>query len=351
MDLKVLIVAELKTTNRFIDLLVQSLSEKVKVTSSVFSFFAKEEHFDIVHIHWPEAFNDWSSLSEKKYREILEALDFWKRNSIIVYTKHNDKPHEIEQGRLNQIYNYVIKSSSGIIHLNEFELEDSVSEYTGKMRKVIRHGLYDYPNNLTKSEARKKLNLPLEGEVLLAFGKIRNEKEKMMILKAFRSWRQPQKVLLAPRWKHATYPSFLQHPWARLKTQLRDFFLSRFKARYRVMGGTIADDEIQFYMNAADVLIVPRVDALNSGVVFLGITFGKVIIGVNNRGIGELLNELKNPTFETNNVESVRVAIEQGIKLSKEGVGALNRDFGTKHLSWKTISDDHVSFYLQLTKA
>jgi len=48
--------------------------------------------------------------------------------------------------------------------------------------------------------------------------------------------------------------------------------------RIKVFLDFIPDNDIQIYMNAADIIVLPYLDILNSGVAILAMSFGKPVI-------------------------------------------------------------------------
>lgn len=74
-------------------------------------------------------------------------------------------------------------------------------------------------------------------------------------------------------------------------------------------------------MSAADLVFIPRIDILNSGNVFLGLTFNKIVVGPAVGNIEEQLKELDLPVFDPKKRKSVIVALNKGISLSNQHNG------------------------------
>lgn len=309
-------------------------------------FFDSNENFDIIHIHWPEAFVGWKMVDSEKFDRIMERLDIWKNRAKVIYTRHNEEAHELPYSSMQSLYNKVLDSCSGVIHLTTYSFENIKEDLTDKIiHTVIPHGAYRYSNDIPKPDAREKLKIPEKKFVILVFGKIRNESEKQFLLKGIKSLKRDY-LFIAPRWKHAIYPSFKTHPMRRIISVLRDFFLDLFNSKFRISDGFVSNEDVQVYMNAADVVLVPRVNTLNSGVLFLGLSFNKVVIGIDKGGVGEVLREHNFPTFDPEHFQSLSKALEQGYVLSRKEIrGAME---WSSRYNWNSIAESHLEFYHQL---
>lgn len=105
---------------------------------------------------------------------------------------------------------------------------------------------------------------------------------------------------------------------------VQKFFIKRFRQKhsspkYLFTYNPLSAEDLSLRMSAADIVLVPRVDILNSGIVFLGLTFRKVIVGPAIGNIEEQLKELNYPVFNPNSMSSVTKALEKGIKLHLSG--------------------------------
>jgi hypothetical protein len=69
-------------------------------------------------------------------------------------------------------------------------------------------------------------------------------------------------------------------------------------------------------------VLIPRHEALNSGNVFLGFTFGKPVVGPDIGNIGEVLTLTGNPTFDP---KCPRTVVDALAKLTAMDMAALGR--------------------------
>jgi len=108
----------------------------------------------------------------------------------------------------------------------------------------------------------------------------------------------------------------------------------------------VAEADAQIYLNACDVLLIPRLKVLNSGNITLGLTFGKVVVGPDSWDVGELLKETGNPTFDPDRPETAATAVEQGFRLAREGViGPRNQQRALAEWSAAQCGDLYVNLF------
>jgi glycosyltransferase involved in cell wall biosynthesis len=115
--------------------------------------------------------------------------------------------------------------------------------------------------------------------------------------------------------------------------------------RIRVMTGFVANDEVQRYLRAADILVIPRIRALNSGNAALGFTFGTVVVGPQHGVIGKTLRQTGNPTFDPRDPASPGQALEHATSLTRRGKGAQNEAHARVRWNWRVIGAQHVGAY------
>ena len=68
-------------------------------------------------------------------------------------------------------------------------------------------------------------------------------------------------------------------------------------------------------MSASDVVFIPRVKILNSGLLFLGLTFKKIVVGPKLGNVNEFLEYFNLPSFNPNDSKSIFNALSQGVSM------------------------------------
>lgn len=308
-----------------------------------------EIRFDVVHLQWPEALTRWNEPSESDLRTVKSALERWSAEAAVVVTVHNEHPHYRDTPAFRELYRTVYAHAAGLVHLGEasrrlvrqrFEQEIATAK-----EAVIPHGNYDwFPNEVSRQASREALAVASDANVVLTFGRIRAMEEVELLRRGFGTMRLPRRrLLVAGRLPHGKsrrnwrYWTVRVPIWAHPHMQRVEKF--------------VAPDRVQLYLNAADVLVVPRRKVLNSGNVALGFTFGRVVVGPDRGVVGEVLRRTGNPVFDPADPRSLGEALREGMTLAREGQGHRNRDYATEMMSWGPIAEQHVALYQGLQEA
>jgi glycosyltransferase involved in cell wall biosynthesis len=187
--------------------------------------------------------------------------------------------------------------------------------------------------------SRSEYGYDEEDTVILSFGSIRRPEELELLLTGFEAADIPRKQLLVAG--GVVWPSRLSlrhyQLWARTLLHPVQF-----------LSGFIPHDKVPGLLEVADVLVIPRKKALNSGNVALGFTFGTVVVGPDVGVIGEVLREIGNPTYDPDQPETMGAALEQGASLAGSEKGGENRAYASEYWRWSKLADEHVSFFINL---
>ncbi len=317
-------------------------------------FWNPGEDYDIVNLHWPESmFVDWWYLDEDRVHRLCSQIDVWRRRGArVCMTRHNIKPH-IQKSSID-FMKPILARLDGLIHLGQASMDEFEVRYRREpwlnslQQTVVPHpGYFDLENQVTRQQARLSLELKQDANVVLVFGTVRSRQEIAFIKRVFRQVQLPNKVLVVPRW----YRSYTK--LAQLGRMFHVFHdgVPRGTA-FHIGFDFVPEEKIQHYLNAADVLLVPRVtrDCLNSGVVPLALTFGRVAVGPNVGVAGEMLRESGNPTYA--DLQSAARAIETVLNdQQRPDQERLNREYAEQHLSFAAVGQRLGKFYSNLISA
>lgn len=281
------------------------------------------DSYDFVHIHWPEALFDWKEPAAKELDELELMIRKWKKKSILIYTKHDYLRNKGTTPNFTRLFLLIEKCSDVFIHLGEFSKNIYSKKYPLARHTIIYHPLY--LNNfklIEKPKARKALGISKNDFVIIAPGNIRNYSERDMVLHAFDTLKQPNKVLIFTNVHVEMRYDFPGRIKLKKVFDIKNLLIERFKQnhqppKYIFNYNIIAKEELEFKMSAADIVIIPRKDILNSGNVFLGLTFNKILVGPAIGNIEEQLKELGLPVFDPKNKKSILKALKRGRELSQ----------------------------------
>lgn len=314
----------------------QVLNKFAKVSYQRDLFFKKSGDFDYVMINWPEELLGWGNTpTTKEILLIKEALDYWSSVSKIIVTMHNEVPHTMGLA-IKKVSDLVYRSAHFIIHLGESSVAVFDEKYNNSSVKhlVIPHVKLDYINNISRLRARKSFGFTDKDVVVLVFGSIRKKEEYLFIKKVFEKWPQKNKKLLISR-----YRDFSIRPIRYIKKHLTWIDRKVIKNKVRV-----EDNEVQNYFKACDVVFIPRLDTLNSGIIPVAAFFDSIAIGGNIGNIEGALKYFNYPVFDVENINSAVDALDEAYSLSQSDHGLLARKILIKNCSPDVISKTLESY-------
>jgi len=202
------------------------------------------------------------------------------RHSKIICLADNIIPHEHRPGD-RMLTNYFVQRIDGLIAMSKSVLADAQTFRKNLPVGFCPHPIFDnYGERLSFDVAREKLNLDSQTRYLLFFGFIRDYKGLDLLLKAFaddRLRKFPVKLLIAGEY----YSS--PEPYLELikKNHLEDLIVLR--------TDFIADEEVNLYFSAADMVVQPYKSATQSGVTQIGYHFNKPMLVTNVGGLSEII--------------------------------------------------------------
>ncbi|ALO36440.1 hypothetical protein CMT41_18090 [Colwellia sp. MT41] len=329
--------------------LAKSLSNYHDVTFGVDNFWLCMREYDIVHIHWPEELNYWKELSQRTLDRLNTVLEHWSNHAKIVVTMHNERPHNSTNSLNEQLYSIVYSFANAVIHLGSHSLSlfhKNYPDLTPLHRITFLQSYCRENKDMNKQQARKSLNIDENRKVMLVFGSIRNFDEEKLIIESFKACNINNKTLLIANWRGFNSSNNLI---SKVFFKLYNFYMTKIK-KYVLHVGEVEPSSIDQYLCAADILFIPRLVGLNSGVISLGFSYGLVVVGPEIGNMKELLQETGNPTFNPLEPEIVSNAINQGFSLASRCKGAENLKFSNTSLNINEITKQHSSLYLELVR-
>jgi beta-1,4-mannosyltransferase len=336
--------------NPYIFQLVRALQKNSQVSTVhtlVPWFFQDDHHFDIIHLQWPESIISKKNFNKENTAYFRKRLEHWReRGSVIVITIHNETPHRANNDVSYELYKTVYQHCDGILHMGEASktmLRQSFQlDLKGVSQVVIPHGNYDcFPNSITREEARKELDIPERQLVVASIGSIRTIEEYQLLKSVSRVLKQHEGLLLQIGSIGPAGNAIRKRINRRLLQHKRNF---------RHCGSFIEDRKMQYFLNACDILLVPRVNTLNSGNVALGFTFGKIVIGPDSGVIGEELRRQGNPVFTDTSDKSISQAMNHAVALLDTDTANNNRCYAFSALNWDELASNYIDFYHSLRK-
>jgi len=237
------------------------------------------------HIHWP----DTPFTRPQPTKMLLDAagliflLCIAKIKGIkIVWTVHNLRAHERFYPLIeNWFWRIFMRFLDGYISLSETG-QRSALEHFPKLQQilgfVIPHGHYRdvYPDHATQEEARFQLGISPTARVITFVGHIRPYKNVPQLVRTFRNIADPEAVLLIAG-KPGLPELAREIEIAASEDQRVKFFLEH-----------IPENDMQLYLRAANLVILPYADILNSGSALLALSFDRPVLIPRRGSMGEL---------------------------------------------------------------
>jgi glycosyltransferase involved in cell wall biosynthesis len=331
---------------------------------------------DLVHLHWLELWGrpayvslaEWTRLGlagrglrrwlepaansawvfERRRQRFLDRFlaslaDYKAGGGRLVYTVHNLGQHEGEASRAEEAGLQRLLGLADAIHLHAEYLVPEVQARLGKAARaqvvIIPHGNYVpwYPNQVDRKEARERLDVPATSCLLLFFGMIRPFKGLEELIPAFRAMSDPQALLsVAGQSRPPDYQQRLAQ-------------LAAADKRIRWHPQFVPDDEVQWWMNAADVVVLPYRRTTTSGAAMLAFSFGKPILAPDLPAFRELmagapfLGELYDPSAP----DGLRIALDRACDVNWLSRRALILDW-VRQFDWQTIGRRFAELYARV---
>ena len=352
--------------NRFFLDLNAALADLCFVEQSSDAFWTMQGDYDIVHLHFPEYLTFEltkayvEGLTEELMASVAKRLDYWSKRARLVVTRHVLLPHDArEDVSWEKMYAIFYKYADAVVHFGHASVAEFEERYHAlpfirghaPIHQVIPHQNYaSLPNDVSRAAARKKLRIPSDAEVMLVFGAIRSDEEQQLIVNTFRAVGSPNRVLLVSRWRE----HLADVEWIRLKYWIRDLRRAYYKAhpRYFFNYDFVPEADTQIYLNACDILFIPRLWVLNSGNVTLGMTYGRVVVGPDSWDVGEILRESGNPVFNPDRPETAASAVNAGFVLARDGqIPLANRKRALEEWTPAQCAEMYVELFRHLRDA
>lgn len=341
--MNVLVAANPESPNPLVRQLVGCLRahpEIRRVEAGREAFLAPRAGFDVVHLHWPEVLHSWLRRAPDPTQRIVELLERWHGVSTLVATVHNRHPHAGDSPRSRRLYDRVYERCAAFLHLGWASVDEHARRrphLAARPAAVAPIGIPDFPNRVSREEARRVLGIPQTAPVWSAFGSLRPPYDAPLLLEGFRRALVPGAWLVVAGERLALGSS----RWRERVTRAR----IRCHPRILLHIGRVADDAVQLYLNAADVVVLPRARALNSGGIALAFGFGRVVVGPDDGNVGAILRETGNPVFRATRRDGLAEAMVRGLRLARAGHGDANLLHAADHGSWRRVAERHVSLY------
>lgn len=262
------------------------------------------------------------------------------RYTKVICLADNIIPHEHRPGD-RMLTNYFVQRIDGLVAMSKSVLEDARTFKKDLPEGFCPHPIFDnYGERLSFETAKEKLKLDVNTHYLLFFGFIRDYKGLDLLLNAFADERlrnYPVKLLVAGEY----YSS--PEPYLELikKNKLEDLVELR--------TDFIADEEVNLYFSASDMVVQPYKSATQSGVTQIGYHFNKSMLVTNVGGLSEIIPHGKIGYVVAPDPQSIADALVDFYSYDRRAEFEANIAEEKKKFSWSNMVNTFISLYNKLT--
>ena len=266
----------------------------------------------VLHLHWANPILQSESDPVKALRKFEQFTanikDIRSRGARVVWTIHNAMPHEFHHYSLELALYRFLSAEVDIIHvMGEHTFAATRNFYPLDRDKcvVIPHSSYvdEYPDFVDRRAARQRLNLRESEVVLLCMGGIRPYKGLDDLFNAFAALsKEDPRLRLIISGKPG-------------RTVNRPELEKQISANRRVLANLefVPDSELQVWLRAADIAVLPYRAILNSGSFHLATTFGLPIVAPNLGQIGDMAEKPYVSAFASGVPGALEAAIKHAV--------------------------------------
>lgn len=302
----------------------------IKGSFSIEWAFKEAGHIRYFHFHWPSFFYAHRNDSRKTLKYFSRFLLFLAaiklRGAHILWTAHNLYPHD--KGGLEFLDIFIrrlmVRLSTKIFVHGPAAHKRLILEFPAAKNKTveIEHGnwINFYPNQIDLTQARKQLTVRPDVFIYLFIGICKEYKNLIHLVETFQGIKGDSMLLIAGKFQSVRF--FRQVADAAKKDN-----------RIRINNGFIEDQNLQIYLNACDMVVLPYAESLTSGAAMLAISFGKPVIAPRQGSLIEMVPPSCGFLYDPNDPDGLKNAIAGscGKKPNREDILDHARTF-----SWNT---------------
>jgi beta-1,4-mannosyltransferase len=296
--------------------------------------------YDILHVHWPEKPLMVSGRLAKVAgaiagRAVLDAARL--HGASVVWTTHNARPHEGGDTRLERWYwSGVLRRVSAVIHpsaASQAAIEARYPALAAVPAQVVPMGHFRgaYPDHVSREEARAGFGITGEAAVLTFIGLLRPYKNVPHLIGTVRALPPERKAVLLVGGEplNPTLAAEVERATGgdpRVRLTLRH----------------VPVDDVQRFLRAADLVVLPFTDITNSGSALLALSFDRPVLVPGRGAMGELQALVGADWLRTYDGELTAALLDQALAWARA------RPAGSPDLSalnWGAIAEQTLAFY------
>lgn len=300
---------------------------------------------DVLHMDWPDSF----FIGRNALTAWAKGLVFRRRLAALppvklVWTVHNLISHDARnRGREEKYLQFLLDHCDGLMVHSDAARAHVAAAYALPDRllvRVIPHGHFidEYPNEVDRAGARRRLGLSRAGRVALFFGYLRPYKGLDALIRAFGSVAGPDDTLVIAGRAH---PGVSVPELTGLAKQCCPT-----AATVRIHDRYVPTQDVQLYFNASDLVVLPFRRILNSGSLLLAMSFARCVVAPRMGSIPEVACPEGYFGYDPHDAEGLADVLREAMDrddLPRRGRAA--REFARRNYAWKDIARKARTLY------
>lgn len=299
----------------------------------------------IFHLHWTNYIlkSAESLIEAEKLKNLFlkKLFEFLAAGGKLIWTIHNVLPHDCPYLKQEIELRNIICAAANTIHVHSQksvpEIQKCLSIPVEKVQ-IVHHGNYVgvYPNNVNRELARNRFGFSEEHTVFLFLGQIRKYKGIEDLIFAFNEVQKNfphTRLLIAGK---SLDPINIDQLNVELTTKKNIVLTEQY----------LPDNELQWFFNAVDIMVLPYKKILTSGSLLNAMSFGCPVVAPRVGMTEEIINNGHNGfLYELGNVDSLMQAMMEMAALEPQDKTQLRKQSfeSIKNLTWENAAQELMS--------
>lgn len=247
-------------------------------------------------------------------------------------------PHERRLGDM-LLNKYVINNTNYFFVMSKKVELDLIKLKPNAKYKLVKHPIYsNFGTPLSKQIARKKLNIT-EEKVVLYFGYIRKYKGIKYLIKAV------PRILEKVDVKTIIAGEFYEDK----EPYLKEIKNTGREDKILLVDRFISDDEVNTYFSAADLLVLPYINATQSGITQIALAYNLPCVVTDVGGLPEVVLDGKTGfVVPPENSEAIARAVIDFFEIADKSEMIKNIEKEKSKYSWEKMADAILGLYSEL---
>lgn len=299
----------------------------------------------IFHLHWTNyiirGVKSIAEAEKAKNKFLKKIFEFLSEGGKFIWTIHNTLPHDCPYPKQEIELRNTICAAAHKIHIHSEKSISEIQEYLYlplEKVQIIHHGNYVglNPNHVSQIQARQSFHFDSKETIFLFLGQIRPYKGIEDLIQAFLKI-QPDfpniRLLIAGM---PVEPINKENYISTTNTLSKITFIEKY----------IPEDELQWYFNAADVVVLPYRKILTSGSLLHAMSFSRPAITPRVGMTEEIIEDNNNGfLYEMGSIKSLADVMQKVARLEQTQKQQIfdNVFQSIKHLSWQNVAQELVA--------